>query len=85
MDTDDSNIKTLKDEEIITKSIVSRRSLFLTGVMLLSAAALVVNSRRAAASDSKIPNDQDKGPYKDFDSVDAKGGYGDSKFPSDSD
>jgi hypothetical protein len=82
MDTEDSNIKTLKDEEIITKSIVSRRSLFSTGVMLLSAATLVANSRHAAASDQKVHIDHDQ-QHVDTDGNDMP--KGDPKVPSDSD
>lgn len=61
---EDSNMKTLKDEEIISKSIVSRRKLFSTGVTLLSAATLVSSSRQAAASDKKSHNDSDTSDVK---------------------
>jgi len=86
MDTEDSNIKTLKDEEIITKSVVSRRSLFSTGVLLLSAAT--VFSKQAAASDRKNDSDQTNTrqdnkypPPGDYDHAQ----YGDPKQHNDSD
>lgn len=83
MDTEDSNIKTLKDEEISTKSVVSRRSLFSTGVLLLSA-AVVLDSRQAAAAkrgDVKSRNDRDGGG--DSNTVDDKSG--DVKWDNDRD
>jgi len=61
MNTKDANIQTLRDEEIITKPAVSRRSLFATSVLLLSAATVNLTSRKAAAAisnptDPKTPS-----------------------------